>query len=250
MATTYPSSKQTFTDPAGTSLVTSPDHAVLHTNINDTVEALEDTVGTTLGTNLAMSFAAGQFPVRATGGGATGTLVQTIVGGTYNNTNIGTSNILGGTLGSAFVGTPTFSSGAVPGSALTTSAITLAYTQITASTTVNSATKTAIGLAGTVTIPAGGRSVKITAWAVGTTNAVSNNSLSIWQGAVATGTQLAEALESERNAGDKFILTVMAVHTPSASLGTYNIGLANSAGSATTIEASGTSPAFIHVELV
>ena len=81
MATTYPGTKQTFTDPAGTSFVAGTpagganavDHAALHTNINDTVEVLEDTLGTTAGTSILMHFAAGQFPVRQTGTLSNGT---------------------------------------------------------------------------------------------------------------------------------------------------------------------------------
>jgi len=64
MATNYPSSKQTFTDPAGTNTLDSPDHAALHTDMNDTMEAVQDTVGTTAGTNVLMEFAAGEFPIR------------------------------------------------------------------------------------------------------------------------------------------------------------------------------------------
>ena len=119
----YPSQKTTFTDPAGTSFVAGTpagganavDHAVLHTNINDTVEAIEDTLGTTAGTNLAMHMAAGQFPVRHTGVAATGTLVQTLVGGTFANiTLIGTSQITGGTFtNAALIGTPQITGGTV-----------------------------------------------------------------------------------------------------------------------------------------
>ena len=124
MSTSYPSSKQTFTDPAGTSFLAgtpvgganAQDHAVLHTNINDTLEAVEDTIGTNAGTNVLMHFAAGQFAVRATGVAAIGTLVQTLVGGTHNNTVIGTSQITGGThsggvLANNTIGTPAVSAG-------------------------------------------------------------------------------------------------------------------------------------------
>ena len=251
----YPADKTTFTDPVGTNTLDNPDLATGITSRNAVIEALEDTLGTTLGTNLAKNFAAGDFPVRNTGGGATGTLVQTIVGGTLtspliNTATVGTSNIIGGTLGSVFIGTPTFSVNAVPGSALSTNAVLLAYTQRTTDVLGTGSTSVTVGLTGTATIPAGGRSVKITGWGRGTTNAISNTSFSIWQGAVATGTMLAEALEAERNTGDQFILTVMAVHTPSAGLGTYNLGIANDAGSVSALKASSTSPAFILVELL
>ena len=97
MSTTYPSSKQTFSDPLGTQTLASPSHSSLHTDQGDTIEAIQDAIGTTSGTSVLKNFSAGHFPVRNTGGGATGTLVQTIVGGTYNNTTIGTSAITGGT---------------------------------------------------------------------------------------------------------------------------------------------------------
>lgn len=45
MSTNFPTSLDTFTDPSGTSALTSPDHAGQHTNINDAVAALEAKVG-------------------------------------------------------------------------------------------------------------------------------------------------------------------------------------------------------------
>jgi hypothetical protein len=45
MATNYPTSLDSFTDPAGTDPLTSPDHAGQHTDKNDAVEALEAKVG-------------------------------------------------------------------------------------------------------------------------------------------------------------------------------------------------------------
>lgn len=53
MAITYPTSLDTFTNPVSTDLLTSPDHATQHANINDAVEALEAKVAignTVLGT--------------------------------------------------------------------------------------------------------------------------------------------------------------------------------------------------------
>jgi|SRR3990167_3829225 len=89
MSSSYPSSKQVIANPAaGTSKTNNPSHFTIHTQANDTLGSIQDTVGTTLGTNVLMNFAAGQFPVRNTGGGATGTLVQTLVGGTLTSTVI------------------------------------------------------------------------------------------------------------------------------------------------------------------
>lgn len=56
MAITYPTSLDTFTNPLSTDLLTSPDHATQHANINDAVEALEAKVAignTVLGTYTA-----------------------------------------------------------------------------------------------------------------------------------------------------------------------------------------------------
>lgn len=46
MATNYPTSIDTFTNPAGTATLASPDHASQHTNINDAVAAIETELGT------------------------------------------------------------------------------------------------------------------------------------------------------------------------------------------------------------
>lgn len=100
MATTYPTTKQTFTDPNGaTRIDTGIDHAGLHTDINDTVEAMQDTVGTTAGTNVLKNFAAGDFPARIN----SSNVLQQVVTGTVNTTV--------GTLSGAVIGTPSISAG-------------------------------------------------------------------------------------------------------------------------------------------
>ena len=45
MTTSFPGGLDNFTNPAGTSLLTNPDHAGQHTDLNDAVEALEAKVG-------------------------------------------------------------------------------------------------------------------------------------------------------------------------------------------------------------
>lgn len=107
MSTLYPASKQTFTDPQGTSTLASPDHAALHTDMNDTAEALQDTVGTTAGTNILKNFAAGDFPARIN----SSNVLQQALSGTINNSVIGTSAITGGTVGNALLGTPSLTVG-------------------------------------------------------------------------------------------------------------------------------------------
>ena len=107
MASNYPASKQTFTNPVAADFLNSPDHAVGHTTAYDTLGSIQDTLGTNSGTSILQHFTAGQFPVRATGVAATGTLQQTIVGGTYNNNVIGTPAITGGTHNNFTAGTAT-----------------------------------------------------------------------------------------------------------------------------------------------
>lgn len=83
----YPATKVTFSDPDGTTRMdTGVDHAALHTSNNTVIEALEDTVGTTAGTNIFKNFTAGDFPARIN---ATNVLQQA-VSGTINNSTLGT----------------------------------------------------------------------------------------------------------------------------------------------------------------
>lgn len=116
MTTTYPGTADSFTNPTGTSTVDVVDHAAQHSNINDSMAAVQTTLGTTAGTSVLKNFAAGDFPVRATGGGATGTLQQTIVGGTLssnivNIATLGSPTITGGNINSGTLGTPVITGG-------------------------------------------------------------------------------------------------------------------------------------------
>src|SRR3990167_3723661 len=109
MANQYPSAPNTFSNPAGTNTLPGTEasglpHATQHADLNDAVESHEAVLGTNAGTSVLKHFAAGQFPVRATGVAAIGTLQQTLVGGsvsgltgTINNPVIGTPAITGGT---------------------------------------------------------------------------------------------------------------------------------------------------------
>jgi hypothetical protein len=127
----------------------------------------------------------------------------------------------------------------------------LGYAQITSNFTATGAITQVTGLTATVTIPAGGRRVKITAWAknIQHTTAVTNVSLSIWDGTVGSGTQLADSLVTIPGANYSLPVTVIAVVTPAAGSKTYNVGF--TAGSATgTISATTASPAFILVEAI
>lgn len=139
----------------------------------------------------------------------------------------------------------------VPGKALATSAILLGYTQITSNFTTTSMTAVQVtGLTSTVTVPAGGRSVKITAYAYRVSNSgLADGEVSIWDGTVASGTRLNTSQAYSAAAGQGFATTVMAVVTPSAGSKTYNVGMLVT-GNTGTLHAASTAPAFILVELI
>jgi len=122
MSTTYPGTLQTFTDPSGTSpLASGPDHAQLHTDVNDTLEATQTTLGTTAGTSVLKNFAAGDFPSRIN---SSGVLQQTIEG-TLNNAVLGSPTTTGGTINSSLIKTKTIGSAVYQGTVSGTTTIDL-----------------------------------------------------------------------------------------------------------------------------
>lgn len=138
---------------------------------------------------------------------------------------------------------------------LTTSAITLGYTPITASVVLTTPTSDTLitGLAQAVTVPSGSRNLKITAYIPNFTCSNSNATLtlSIWDGVVGSGTQLSSFIYSSGTvASDGHGATCIAiVSAPAAGSKTYRVGAKASAGNATAV-ASATSPAFILVEAI
>lgn len=188
----------------------------------------------------------------------------TITGGTMDNTSVTVDSISGHT--SSNVGTiygVSFNAGTLTGLAnntiaaanLATTAITLGYVQITSN--VGSLTSTTgqqvTGLSVAVTIPAGGRRVKITAFCSNTSNASGSqqsNTLQIWDGVVGSGTLLNASVSKNFAANDITPgMTVIASVVPAAGSKTYNVGLAVSGGTG-TVNAGTTSPAFILVEAI
>lgn len=67
MASTYPGTIDSFTNPAGTNTLASPDHAGQHSDINDAVENMQSVMGTNSGTSVLKNFTAGQFAVSQSG---------------------------------------------------------------------------------------------------------------------------------------------------------------------------------------
>lgn len=172
-----------------------------------------------------------------------------------SGTIYGISVALGVITSAGSVGSGANATNGVQAAALATNAITLGYTQITSNyvgagdTSVHQVT----GLTSTVTIPAGGRKVKITFFAkdIFAATAGAITTWSIWDGTVGSGTQLAATGTNAQANGYAFPGICIAVVTPAAGSKTYNIGAQTSnAANVPTLEASSTAPAFILVEAI
>lgn len=140
---------------------------------------------------------------------------------------------------------------AIGAASLATNAIKLGYAAIT--TTFSTASTSYVqvtGLTSTVTVPAGGRSVKITVWALDAyqTSGGGSHRVSLWDGTVGSGTQL-NTLALSTTANDGRIITMISVVTPAAGSKTYNVGYRVGAGTG-NFEADTTFPAIILVELI
>lgn len=170
------------------------------------------------------------------------TTIVTEINGNLDNDNIKANAGIAGTK---------LADGAITGEKLATSAIKLGYASITSNATTTATSAASISLGTTVTIPAGGRSVKITAFgrALYHSTAGAGATISIWDGTVGSGTQLSAGLGLQNGTGTSGGMAI-AVVTPSAGSKTYNVGLhANQVGTA-TLEAAATYPAFILVEAI
>lgn len=152
------------------------------------------------------------------------------------------------------IGTGTIVQNGVAASQLATSAITLGYAQITSTLTTTSTTQVqATGLTTTVTIPAGGRKVKITAYAAIHVDTNTKAALlSIWDGTVGSGTQLAQDFIVLPAALNDAGFIAIAIITPASGSKTYNVGWKSDPGGGitATLNASSTNPAFILVEAI
>lgn len=151
-----------------------------------------------------------------------------------------------------------FNAGTISGTAnnwvtapmLATNAITLGYAQITANiTTVSASYVQATGVTATVTIPAGGRKVRVSVFGDGLgVGAAAQAALSLWDGVVGSGTQIAQA--DFLSTGAQIVpALIMAVVTPAAGSKTYNLGWKTSASTA-TLYSSATAPLYILVEVI
>lgn len=272
----------TLPNPSSTSKTNNPSHASLHDVSNDAIKAVETKLGTGSSTPAANTLLRGSGAGTSawavltsaqlaasisdeTGSGSavfatTPTLVtpkvDTINEATPSNgTTIGGVNIKSGTLNTNnSVVTANITDNAVTASKLATNAITLGYAQITTNfSTVSTMAAQITGLTTTVTIPSGGRKVKITGFAsdMFAATAADYIAMTIWDGTVGSGTQLARGQMNGQGTAGQSVGIVMAVVTPAAGSKTYNIGLqTGSASHAANIEAAASFPAFILVETI
>ena len=84
----YPNSIFSQVNPTGTSTVDVVDHAAQHTNVNNEISAIENTLGTNSGTSVLKNFLVGNFAART------------------NNETFGTPAITGGTLIRPYIQSP------------------------------------------------------------------------------------------------------------------------------------------------
>lgn len=167
-------------------------------------------------------------------------------------TTANTGTIYGLPVTTGTISGASLTAGTVGASTLSTSAIKLGYAPITtAFTTASTSFVQVTGLTSTVTVPSGGRSLKITVYAAYISNSLQSQitTMTIWDGTVGSGTQIQGG--NTWAAGNNFgiPLTMICFVTPSPGTKTYNIGMAVSAGTGAAF-ASVTSPSFILVELI
>lgn len=183
--------------------------------------------------------------------------VDSISGHTTSNTGtiygvpVSLGLINGANLALASVTNTQIATNGVSGANLATNAITLGYAQITSNpANVSSTTVVQVsGLSVSVTIPAGGRKVEITAFVPYIQGGSSQTAaISIWDGTVGTGTKISEA-DNSLGTGTFASFYASAIVTPSAGSKTYNVGAAVTTNAA-TINASAVNPAYILVKVI
>lgn len=113
MSSTYPGIKDTFTNPVGTNTLDSPDHAVMHTNENDAILAIQTTLGTNAGTSVLKNFTAGDLVPKANNQTFGSPLLQSpaIAGGTISSTIQNNGTIVNGVINSGTINTSAFNGG-------------------------------------------------------------------------------------------------------------------------------------------
>jgi hypothetical protein len=177
----------------------------------------------------------------------------------YTTSNSGTiygMSVSSGVIASAAlagaVNTAALATGAVTGAKLATSAIQLGYASITSNFTGTATSFSVVtGLSVTVTVPSGGRSVKISVVAqyIGSSHtAGASMTLDIYD--VTAGAEIGQLVTTVPAANYACNPCFFAFHTPASGSRTYEVRYTQSGSATFTMAASTTAPAFILVELI
>lgn len=153
--------------------------------------------------------------------------------------------LVGAPIADGSVTTAKVADGSVTNTKLSTSAILLGYAEIT-SNFASSATPAITDIAGlsvTVTVPSGGRAVKITAYSRYITGS-GTHTLEIREGSTTLQSGVAVG------GAPVYFANVVSVHTPTAGSHTYKVSFSQSSAGTYTFRAGAAFPAFILVELV
>ena len=133
---------------------------------------------------------------------------------------------------------------------LATNAITLGYAQITSTfTTTSTSLVDVTGVTTTVTVPSGGRRLKVTVYGMGIGSSAGGASI-INAVILEDGVQISQMQVVQPAANSGMPLTLMASKVASAGSHTYKLQACDTAAGTTTIGASATQPCFILVELI
>jgi hypothetical protein len=279
MSTNYPGALDNGTslpNPTAGSYQDTLSHAAQHGNANDSIKAIEAKLGigasapssntillgTGTGTSAFSQLTSAQIRAILTDPSGTGAAVfantPTLITPKVDTINEATANngvtVDGVVLkdgGATFIGPMVHPNNSIPAAALSTSAITLGYTSTTTAFSTASTTPVQVtGLTVTVTIPSGGRRIKITVFARGVYNSAAGyQTVSIWDGTVGTGTKLSDSVAYISIGAAEQPASVISVQSPASGSKTYNVGFQVTAGTG-TVDASTTAPAFILVEAI
>lgn len=168
-----------------------------------------------------------------------------VINGSLDATNLADNAVTGAKL----------AAGAVDVTKLTAGAIKVGYNEITASITVGTTTDTEVsGLATTITVPAGGRDAELVLAANFSSNvANANHTITVWDGAVGTGTSLRSFFFASHIADINVVNSrtfTARVPAPASGTKTYRVSMVAAGGGSIRMYADNGVRSSLTVELV